>query len=106
VVNLVVHRSAFPQDKVTPSLKVHGHAGQSRPGDIADTHGLLPFAEKLIYLGPCSSALHLLEVPRYEEMLRYACTTQQWDLDEFDIYRARIEYPMLDTTIDAALEMD
>jgi hypothetical protein len=106
VVNLLFHRSTFPRDKMFPSLKVYGHAGQTQPADLADRHGLLPFAERLSYLGTCPGAAHLLEIPRYEEMLRYACDTQQWNIEDFDIYRAKIEYPMLDTTIDAALEMD
>jgi hypothetical protein len=106
IVNMLVHRPTFSRDKLFPSLKVYGHAVQSRPLDLADRQGLLPFFERLSYLGPCSSSAHLPDFPRYEEMIRYACETQQWNPDDFDVYRAKIEHPMLDTTVNAILELD
>jgi hypothetical protein len=106
LINLVMYRPVYPREKLYPSLKVLGHAAQTKPGDLTDLHGLLPFSERLAYLGPASTSAHTLEAPRYEEMLQFACETQDWDIEDFDIYRAKIEYPLLDTTIAATLEMD
>jgi hypothetical protein len=57
---------------------------------------------------PCRERVHRLspkddpampEVPRRHELLTYGCERLGWSLDEFDIYRVHIEYPILDTVV-------
>jgi hypothetical protein len=104
-VNILVHRDSFPRDRLRLSLNVRGHALQTDPNDLADHHGLLPFSERLTYVGRGATGGHTLDVPQHVNMLQYMVDVAGYDLEEFDVYRARIEYPLLDTTTQALVEI-
>lgn len=42
-------------------------------------------------------------VERYEEMLAFAMESQGWDPREFDVYRVRIEYPLVNSYLSVGL---
>jgi hypothetical protein len=48
-------------------------------------------------LGSGADAAYSTDVPRYVEMLQYGCGVMGWNLDEMDIYRIRIEYPLVNS---------
>ena len=37
--------------------------------------------------------------PQYIDMLRYVCERRNWRLDDFDVYRMRMDYPLMDTMV-------
>ena len=55
--------------------------------------------ESVMYLGQGLSVLPTREVPRYVELARYATDRLGWDADRFDVYRCRIEYPVMPSTV-------
>jgi hypothetical protein len=99
MMHLLVHRDHFPRQRLHSLLKVQGHALQTVPGELRDPHGILPFPEQLTYIGRGAVGTHTLDVQRHVEMASYMAQVGGWDLEDFDVYRARIEYPLLDTTV-------
>lgn len=60
---------------------------------------LLPFRGSIAYLGRGPAVMQTPEVPRYGEMMAYAFDRLQWPGDEFDVYRCRIEYPVMPSSV-------
>ncbi len=50
-------------------------------------------------LGRGASVLYTPDYPRYPELARHAFKHLGWDADRFDVYRCRIEYPVLPSTV-------
>jgi len=48
-----------------------------------------------ITLGAGPDAIHLSDLPRYPEMIAQVCDRLGWDVSQFDVYRCRIEYPIM-----------
>ncbi len=57
--------------------------------------GLLPVAESVMHLGRGPAVIHTPDVPRYGELLEYAFDRLGWDAEKFEVYRCRIEYPVM-----------
>ena len=58
----------------------------------------LPLRPQVIWAGRGPSAVQLAAVPRYPEMLEYVCRKLGWDAQKFDVYRCKVEYPVLHST--------
>lgn len=65
----------------------------------------LPLHESVVYLGKGPSVLHTPDVPRYAEMARYAFDRLGWDGERFDVYRCRMEYPIMPSTVGVRFEL-
>jgi hypothetical protein len=50
------------------------------------------------YAGRATTAPPVPKVPRYVEMLNFACEKMSWKLNEFVIFRARLTYPPIPAT--------
>ena len=59
----------------------------------------LTFHDRLTYVGDGTSAAHSVEVPQYGEALRSTCKLLGWDLEDMDVYRVRVEYPLIFTLL-------
>jgi hypothetical protein len=59
----------------------------------------VPVSETVEHLGRGSSGAHTPDVPRYAEMVRYVFKRLGWDEKLFDLYRVRMEYPFIPTSI-------
>jgi hypothetical protein len=59
----------------------------------------LPMQVAVDYLGKGPSAVHTADVPRYEEMLGFAFKRLGWDGEKFDVYRCRVEYPVMPSSV-------
>jgi hypothetical protein len=55
--------------------------------------------ESVTYLGKGPSVLYTADVPRYPELANYAFERLGWDGERFDVYRCRVEYPVLPSTV-------
>lgn len=97
VSDLLVHRSSF--GAVQPELVVH----RSVPGDespaIAGRAQRLPTRDKIVALDVKGEKSASPDVPRVPEMLRFACGELGWNLDEFDLFRVRMQYPVLNSVV-------
>ncbi len=92
ILDVLVHRSLFPG--VTPEVVVRSNIGlgegQQHP---------LPVSETPTFMGPADGIIRTAEVPRYDEMRGYVFERVGWDPAEFDVYRLRVEYPILSTAL-------
>lgn len=55
--------------------------------------------ESVIYLGKGADIMKSSDVPRYPEIVRYAMERVGWEPDEFRVYRTRIEYPVMPSSV-------
>jgi len=70
----------------------------SRGATVSEAATLAP-QETLVYLGSGPSVLHTPDVPRYGEMARYVFDRLGWDGERFDVYRCRVEYPVMHSAV-------
>jgi hypothetical protein len=59
----------------------------------------LPLRESIDALGRGPDVLTTSLVPRYEEMLRWGCERLGWKLNEFQVFRCRVQYPIPQTVL-------
>jgi hypothetical protein len=55
--------------------------------------------ENVSYLGRGASVLQTQDFPRYREMARYVFDQLGWNDEAFDVYRCRVEYPVVPSTV-------
>ena len=51
------------------------------------------------YMGKATDALHTPEIPRYADMVSYVFKRLRWDPSRFDVYRFRMEYPIIQSEV-------
>jgi hypothetical protein len=59
----------------------------------------LPFRERIVRLESGVDGARTREVPQYIELLQFICDRLGWKIEDFDVYRLRVEYPILHTKI-------
>lgn len=74
------------------------HLAELRAPGASAWQPLEPY-ESVEYLGKGASVLYTPEYPRYPELGRYAFERLGWDAERFDVYRCRVEYPVLPSTV-------
>lgn len=98
VIDVLVHKSM--SDRLEEHYQTYGHVSlQDDVGDVIRNNIKLPSREPVTRLRRTAEYAHIQEVPAYSDMLRYCFDKLQWPMDEFDVYRLRIEYPLMDTMI-------
>jgi hypothetical protein len=102
VVDNFVHRPTWPN--LVPHAGVFAHLTRRVPSKV-DREGVrLPFTEQCTYMGSGSDVCRIREVPRYPELVQYACRKMGWRFEDMDLYRIRFEYPLMDSNIHLRLE--
>lgn len=66
---------------------------------------VLPFPETVEHLGEGPSIIHTPDVPRYEEMMRFAFDKLRWAIEACDVYRVRVAYPVIATALTVRFKM-
>ncbi|MGD8451924.1 MAG: hypothetical protein PVJ57_08905 [Phycisphaerae bacterium] len=59
----------------------------------------LPLTDTVQYMGKATDALHTPEVPRYADMVSYVFERLGWEPQRFDVYRFRMEYPIIQSEV-------
>ena len=95
VMDLLLHRLSWRG--ATPQSLVYHHQEGDFTQATAERSQRFPGDERVAFAG-AADLLHLIEAPRYGEMLRYAAAQRQWNLADFDAYRLLIPYPLMCTT--------
>ena len=103
VIDTFVHRPTWPN--LVPTSGVFAHLPQRIPAKVERDGVRLPFGEKTVFLGSGPDAVRLTDAPRHADLVRYACQKMGWRLDDMDLYRVRIEYPLMDSNILCRLEV-
>jgi len=97
IADMFVHRPSMPY--VEHESNFYGHANSETPYDIAKLYPKLPFREQVSKLEAGVDGARIQGTPQYLDMLKYVCDCRGWKLDDFDVYRMRVEYPLLDTMV-------
>jgi hypothetical protein len=93
-----VHEDVF--GRISPELVVYSELeGPNHYPAAGRKPNQLPTWETVEYLGKGPTVVHILDVPRYAEMVRYVFRKLGWDGDRFDVYRVRLEYPVIPTAV-------
>ena len=66
---------------------------------------MLHLRETVIHLGKGPAVVHSPDVPRLAEMVEYACEQLGWDVNRFDAYRCRVEYPVMSSKVTMRFEL-
>lgn len=89
-----VHKSLF--EGVTRDLCVFGEMGRPYTFDERDR---LRVPEQIQHVGGGLSSVHTPDAPGYARLLRYAFQRCGWNAEEFNLYRVRLAYPPLATSV-------
>lgn len=65
----------------------------------------LAIRETVTYLGRGPGVVATPDVERYAEMIDFAMTRVGWDASQFDVYRCRIEYPVMPSSVVVHFEL-
>ncbi|MCP3903969.1 MAG: hypothetical protein GY715_10080 [Planctomycetes bacterium] len=99
----VVFDHLVPADlygRVAPQARLYGElAGRPLYTTLRSDRDRLPIHEQVEYLGSGPSVLRTRDVPRYEKMVRHVCGSLGWDADRMDVYRLRMDFPYVPSTI-------
>lgn len=94
--DLLVREDTFGPLRPTMHACADHLAGLREPG--LNAWHPLPY-ESVEHLGKGTSVLYTPEYPRYPELGKHAFDLLGWDAERFDVYRCRVEYPVLPSTI-------
>ena len=101
--DVLVYEGTFGQ--ISPEVLVYGDHRSVDPIPAGRECDLLAQRESVVYLGKGSSVLHTPHVPRYPEMAQYAFDRLGWDGEKFDVYRCRVEYPVMPSSVVVRFEL-
>jgi hypothetical protein len=105
---VLIHDSLVRRDicpPFSPQIEVtHDISGRTH-GELHREHERLQMRENVVYLGRGADVLETEEVPRYPEMMRTAMAKVGWDPNDFDVYRCRVEYPVVPSSIRVELQL-
>ena len=97
IFDLIIHRDML--GRLNPTAHMFGDLFDQGFNDPPLEVDRLPLVEKVEFLGSGADAVHAAEVPRYREMARFAFDRVGWPESEFDVYRLRVPYPLIPTTL-------
>jgi hypothetical protein len=98
IFTLMVHRPSF--GKINPGCMMFRPVpGEDEADNLAAWGFQLPMREQVEMLGHGADAVATPDLPRSPSLIEHACQILSWDAEEFDVYRLRVEYPVLDTIV-------
>lgn len=92
VMDMIVHRDSFPGVQVQSIV----HASLAETTTLAEAQAGLQFVvdEGVTPLGR-ADATNLAEFPQYRSLLQHSAGKVGWRLEDFDVYRLRMAYPIM-----------
>jgi hypothetical protein len=107
VQDVVVHHGLY--GRVAPDFSIYselaGRTWYDCPPELLQDQRIAAFPTQVEYLGRGADALATSDVPQYPEILRYAFGKLGWETEACDMYRIRMEYPVLSTATVLSFEM-
>jgi hypothetical protein len=98
VFDLLIHRTLFENDDPL-RVELYSDLFGGGPGVRYEATDRLPLHDSLACLGYGPEAAHTSDIPRYPDMLRYALDRVDWNGHDFRLYRLRMQYPAIPTTV-------
>ena len=96
ILDKLVHRPTFP--RLDLGFTVDWMFAPP-PVDGAAPPPHLPFHERLVRLDAGVDGARMRDVPGYVDIVEYVCGRCGWRADEFDVYRVRVDYPLMFTRL-------
>jgi len=93
IVDVLVYRDMF--GAIEPQAAIFDGRQPRKTNRELLSRRKLPLRAKVEHLGAGPDAMHLSDLPRYPEMIAQVCDRLGWDVSQFDVYRCRIEYPIM-----------
>ena len=95
VCDYILHEDVYPD--WTPNVRVLelGPMGYAEVNDESRDVDVLDVVETIQPLGSGIERFRCEEIPRYTEMLQYACDRFGWNPQSFRGYRCQVEYPIV-----------
>ena len=92
VIDMIVHRDSFPGVQVQSVV----HASLAESTTLAEAQAGLQFVvdEDVTPLGRADTT-NLAEFPQYRALLHHAAAKAGWKLEEFDVFRLQMAYPIM-----------
>jgi hypothetical protein len=100
--DVLLYHGMFPEQ--LPQVCVYSDLRAVTTTLLGRERDLLPMSETVIYLGRGPQVLSTPDVPRYAEMVQYALDRVGWDASKFDVYRCRVEYPIMPSSVVTIVE--
>lgn len=98
VIDTLIERQTYERIGLEGMMTPSRLSPRSTRHDVEVT-GTLEDDRRVLRLGRGADVLGLSEVPRYREMIEWTFARAGWDLDQFDVYRYRLEYPITLSTV-------
>lgn len=103
ILDLVVREDTF--GPITPRSMVRADLFHGLSGPLGLSSNILETDNEVNYLGKGPAVLHSQDVPQYPKMGRYIFDKLGWDGQRFDVYRLRIEYPVIPSAVSILFDM-
>lgn len=98
IIDVLVHRPTF--SNLEEHFKVYGNASlEDEPSNIVRARPTLPFREQVTQLRTPADCAYIPEVPIYPELVNYCCNKLEYRMEDLDVYRLKVEYPLMDTMV-------
>lgn len=95
IVDVLLHEDVYPDWEPKVRVLELGALGAARVNDESRDMDVLDIAERVQSLGQGIDRFRAEEIPRYAELLQYACEKLSWDPRRFRGYRCRVDYPIV-----------
>lgn len=81
-----------------PRVIVLGDQRSSAPGPSRECDRLA-LRESVVHLGRGPAVLRTPDLPRYPDMVRHAVDRAGWNVDHYEVFRCRVEYPVMPSSV-------
>lgn len=95
VFDIILHKDVCPGAEPMTTVYETAPRGMSRYGDPDRAHDVRDWRPPVKFMGHGVSNFRCPWMPRYVDMLEYACGRIGWDTELFRGYRIDVEYPVL-----------
>jgi len=99
IMDILIHEDAF--GPLAPRVAIYTDHACTDPNieNPAREHDLLPQRESVQYLGKGIQVLSDRDIPRHVEISQYAFDQLGWNPAKFDVYRCKVEYPIVPSSV-------
>lgn len=101
--DVLVHKDVF--GPATPRVEVYHTLAGGPFARFQPEHDRLTVRESVMLIGRGAEAVACPEIPRYPQMLKAAMAKVGWNPSVFDVYRCRVEYPVVPSTVRVVFDL-
>ena len=95
--DVLVHAPSF--GRLEPRLTAYADPLAFDTAEYRERCAPLPLRERVEHLGRGPACAPCPDYPRHHELVGYACGMLGWDAEEFDLFRVRIEFPLVNSVV-------